>query len=220
MSGPRQTLIMIVVMTIMMGLILSAVFTWQAIGFSSGFLAAWAGRFIATYAIVLPTVLVVSPVAQWVARNLDRLLFGAPGGVARPRDVALAAWKANAAGHAGESFEPWFDSLSDDVSITMPLGPFRGENRGKLAARQIYTAIAAARPRLVYETPMRVSESGQTVVLEFDDHGSIGGAPYKNRIAASFDVKDGKIAAYREYFGDIDPGVVAMMAAKTPAPTV
>lgn len=74
MSGARQTLIMILTMTIMIGLILSAIFTWQAIGFSAGFFTAWMERFIATYIIVLPTVLIVSPMAQWVARTLDRRL--------------------------------------------------------------------------------------------------------------------------------------------------
>jgi hypothetical protein len=35
----RDTLIMIVLMTIMMGLSLSFVFTWQAMGFGPGFVA-------------------------------------------------------------------------------------------------------------------------------------------------------------------------------------
>lgn len=71
---PRRTLLMILFMTIMMGLILSAIFTWQDGGFRPGFVAAWLGRFIATYAIVLPTVVVVSPIAQWAAGWLDQAL--------------------------------------------------------------------------------------------------------------------------------------------------
>jgi ketosteroid isomerase-like protein len=208
----RKTLFMILIMTVMMGLILSAVFTWQATGFGADFLQAWADRFVSTYVIVLPTVLIVSPIAQALATRLDATFATASGpSPASPRDIVLAAWKANGAGHNGASFEPWFERLRDDVSITMPLGQFRGENKGMAVAHQIYGAIAAANPRLTYEDPIRISENGNTVVLEFDDHGTIAGYPYKNRIAASFDVVDGKIAAYREYFGDIDPAVVALM---------
>ncbi len=223
----RMSLFMMLIMTVLMGLVLSAVFTVQAVGLRQDFLAHWLGRFASTYVIVLPTVLVVAPIAQWAARRLDAMLAGAPDGIApasiapagiapdqapaSPRDIALAAWRANAAGHAGKDFSPWLDALADDVRITMPLGPFRGETVGKTGAAAIYAAIAGAQPRLTYEAPLRVTESGDTVVIEFDDHGVIAGMPYRNRIAGSFDIRDGKVAAYREYFGDIDPAVVALM---------
>jgi ketosteroid isomerase-like protein len=131
--------------------------------------------------------------------------------VAGPPSVAMEAWRRNALGHATGDFEPWLSMLTDDVLISMPVGPFRGDNHGIAAAREIYRAIADAKPRLVYEAPTRVSNSGATVVVEFDDHGTIAGVAYRNRIAASFDVRGGQIAAYREYFGDIDPAVVRMM---------
>jgi len=211
----RRTLLMILFMTIMMGLILSAIFTWQEAGFTGGFVAAWLGRFLSTYAIVLPTVLVVSPIAQWAAGRLDQALTPTSRASSSPRDIALAAWRANAAGHAGRDFKPWLDALADEVRITMPLGPFRGETVGKVGATAIYAAIASAQPRLVYEEPLRVTDHDDTVVIEFDDHGTIAGMPYRNRIAGSFDIRNGKVAAYREYFGDIDPAVVAMMNAST-----
>lgn len=69
--GTRQTLFMILSMTIMMGIILSGIFTWQAMGFGAGFIGVWASRFVSTYIIVLPTVLLVSPIAQRFARWLD-----------------------------------------------------------------------------------------------------------------------------------------------------
>lgn len=211
MSNRRQTLIMILAMTIMMGEILSAVFTWQATGFGSGFISAWMARFVSTYIIVLPTVLVVAPFAQQFAHWLDKRLDGGKSAATSPRNVALAAWRANGLGHGGGDFAPWLAALADDVRINMPLGPFRGETIGKGGAVRIYGAIAQAQPHIVYDEPLRISENGNTVVVEFDDHGTIGGMPYRNRIAASFDVKNGKIAAYREYFCDIDPSVVAMM---------
>ena len=127
------------------------------------------------------------------------------------RQVALKAWRRNADGHATGDFEPWCSMLADDVVVSMPLGPFRGDNHGIAAAREVYGAIAAAKPRLVYEEPLRISQSGTTVVIEFNDHGTIAGFPYHNRIAASFDVRGDKIASYREYFGDIDPALVRLM---------
>lgn len=209
----RRTILMILFMTILMGLTLSAVFTLQDIGPRSDFVPVWLARFAATYVLVLPTVILVSPIAQWASVRVDRALTPVQPVASSPRDIALAAWRANAAGHAGGSFDPWLDSLAEDVRITMPIGPFRGETIGKAGAGRIYAMIASAEPRLVYEEPLRVTDRGDTVVIEFDDHGTIAGMPYRNRIAASFDVRDGKISAYREYFGDIDPATVAMMTA-------
>lgn len=210
MTDIRHTAILILLMTLMMGLILSGIFTYVEMGLTQGFLGAWAARFLSTYVIVLPTVLIVSPVAQaatgWVIGWLDRAKV-----VSSPEAVALEAWRRNGIGHGGGTFEPWYQMLSPDVSITMPLGPFRGENRGIAAARAIYQAIAGATPRLTYDPPLRVTTKGNSVVIEFDDHGTIAGYPYRNRIAASFDIKQGKVVAYREYFGDVDPTIVAMM---------
>jgi ketosteroid isomerase-like protein len=209
-ASTRQTILMVFFMTLMMGIIISAWFTWQAIGFGTGFLSTWAQRFFSTYLVVVPTVLIVSPIAQGFAKTIDSYLTPTVAKTS-PREVALRAWAHNAQGHRGEGFDKWFAMLSSQVSITMPLGQFRGENKGIAKARDIYEAIASASPKLVYEKPLRISEGNNTVVIEFDDHGTIAGYPYRNSIAASFDIKDGKVAAYREYFGDIDPAVVAMM---------
>lgn len=210
----RVSLITMLVMTVLMGVILSGVLTLQETGPRDTFWLQWLDRFISTYVIVLPTVLLVSPLAHAAARRLEASLFRASRDTpAAPRDIAIAAWRANGAGHGGGDFGPWLSHLADDVRITMPLGPFRGESIGKDRAAALYGAIAASRPRLIYDEPLRVSESDATVVIEFDDHGAIAGHPYRNRIAASFDIRDGKIAAYREYFGDIDPDIVTLMNA-------
>jgi ketosteroid isomerase-like protein len=133
-----------------------------------------------------------------------------------PSVVAMEASRCNALGHAKGDLEPWWSILTDDVVISMPVGPFRGDNHGIAAAREIYRAIAAAKPRLIHEAPFRVSHSGATVVVEFEDHGTIAGVAYRNRIAASLDVPGGNIAAYRQYFGHIDPAVVRTMNGKGP----
>jgi uncharacterized membrane-anchored protein YitT (DUF2179 family) len=70
----RDTLIMMILMTILMGLSLSFVFNWQAMGFGPGFIATWLSRFAKTYVIVLPTVLVVSPIARVLTIRIGRIL--------------------------------------------------------------------------------------------------------------------------------------------------
>lgn len=62
---------------------------------------------------------------------------------------------------------------------------------------------------LTYAPPLRVTEMGDTVVIEFEDHGTIMDRPYRNRIANSFDVRGIHISGFREYFGDIDPDFIA-----------
>jgi hypothetical protein len=66
----RENLIMMLVMTMLMGISMSAVFTWQTHGFTADFLSLWAGRFITTWPIVIPIVLIAAPVAQWITRLL------------------------------------------------------------------------------------------------------------------------------------------------------
>lgn len=207
------TIVFTAAMTLLMGIVLSGVFTYRELGLGPDFASAWVWRFLETYALVLPTVLVVSPVARALTGAILRRV-PAPATSAPPVEVAMSAWRANAAGHRGEGFDAWLEHLADDVVVTMPTGPFRGDNEGIEAARAICRGIAAASPRLVYDAPLRVSSAGSTVVIEFDDHGTIAQQPYRNRIAASFDVRDGKVAAYREYFGDIDPRIVSLMAAE------
>jgi ketosteroid isomerase-like protein len=126
--------------------------------------------------------------------------------------VARAAWAHLAQGHRSGEFAPYLAMLSEDYEFSIPVGPFRGLNRGKVRAEAFFAAVAAAKPNLTYREPIRVCASADTVVIEFDDDGDFGGYAYKNRIAASFDIRDGLITAYREYFGDIDLESIALMA--------
>jgi Protein of unknown function (DUF2798) len=73
----RDTIIMMILMTIMMGLVLSGVFTWQAMGFDLGFVEAWLSRFARTYLIVLPTVLIVLPIARRLTAKIGHMIDGA-----------------------------------------------------------------------------------------------------------------------------------------------
>ena len=126
--------------------------------------------------------------------------------------TALRAWRALADAHNDGDFTRYLDLLTDDYTFSMPLGAFRGEHRGREAAAECYRQIAASEPRLVFADPLRVTRSGDTVVVEFEDEGTIMGQAYRNRIASSFDVRGDRICGYREYFGDIDPAMMVAMS--------
>ena len=65
-----QQLAFVFFMTLLMGLVLSFVFELQAglHGFDEAgrFVANWLRRFLGTYVIVLPVVVVVNPIAKWL----------------------------------------------------------------------------------------------------------------------------------------------------------
>lgn len=127
--------------------------------------------------------------------------------------VALRAWRALADAHDVGDFKPYLAMLTEDYVFSMPLGAFRGEHHGIAAATECYQQIAASEPKLVFGDPMRVTRQGDTVVIEFEDAGTIMGKPYRNCIASSFDVRGDRVCGYREYFGDIDPEMMVAMAA-------
>ncbi|NVO32275.1 nuclear transport factor 2 family protein [Hymenobacter lapidiphilus] len=128
-------------------------------------------------------------------------------------ETARRALRLLAAIHQGGPVEPYLDLLADDFVFYMPVGPFKGRNVGRERAGECYRQIAASEPNIAYEEPYRTTASGETVVFEFEDGGTLfGSVPYHNRIAASFDVRGGQIAAYREYFGEIDVPLMASMA--------
>jgi hypothetical protein len=124
-------------------------------------------------------------------------------------DVALKAFQALAKGHKKGSFDDYLALITDDYVFYAPVGEFRGKNVGKERARQFYKLITDAKADFVFSEPLRITSSGNTVVIEFTDEGTLMGNHYFNRIAASFDINaEGEIYGYREYFGDID--VVAL----------
>ena len=122
--------------------------------------------------------------------------------------IALKAFAALAKGHKAGSFQDYLDMLTDDYTFYAPVGEFRGKNVGKERATKFYQAITDAEADFVFSEPLRVTSNENTVVIEFTDEGTIMGQHYFNRIASSFDIINGKIYGYREYFGDID--VVAL----------
>lgn len=128
-----------------------------------------------------------------------------------PREVALQGFANLKQGFADGNFEPYLAMLTDDYTFTAPLGEFRGQNKGKDRAVEYYKQVNDFNARFDFHEPTRITADGNTVVIEFEDEGNIGGMSYKNLICNSFDIRGEQICGWREYWGDVDPKIVAMM---------
>ncbi len=107
-------------------------------------------------------------------------------------------------GLATGEWEPFLDMLTDDYTFWHPNGEYKGKNVGKERAAAFFEFVSVTiKAVLTVAPPYRVTSNEKTVVFEFEDEGHVGGEPYKNRLAISFDVRGDKISACREYYGEI-----------------
>ena len=103
--------------------------------------------------------------------------------------------------------------ISDDFTFWMPAGDVRGKNVGKTAWERYVRSATQAGTRLTISAPQVLTMSGDHFVFESTSEGLLfGKVPWKNRVAISVDVRDGKIVGFREYFGDLDPEFLRMLA--------
>lgn len=117
-------------------------------------------------------------------------------------EVAQKAFDRFRHGLATGDWNSLLDMLSDDFTFWFPVGPYRGLNHGKERMQEFLNYVSETFPGgLTINSIERITSNDTTVVFEFRDEGLMRGEPYKNRIAASFDVRGDKICAYREYFG-------------------
>lgn len=94
--------------------------------------------------------------------------------------------------------------LSDDYRSSVPYGPRDGLDGGTRLAQSLFGSVAKAGPTMPYRESVRTCASSSTVVIEYDEYGGFGDVPYRNEIAASFDIRDGLVIAYREYRGAVE----------------
>jgi ketosteroid isomerase-like protein len=125
--------------------------------------------------------------------------------------VALEAWRRLGEGHRTGDFGPYLAMLDDAVTIRMPVGDYREPHIGRAAAAEYYEMTRKFGVQLSFSEPSRVTRQDDTVVIEFNDQGTIAGEPYFNRVAAVFQVRGERIVDYREYFGSIDSATIARM---------
>ena len=118
-----------------------------------------------------------------------------------PVSVARTAFAHFTHGLASGVWEPFLEMLTDDFVFFFPVGPFKGAHVGREKAREFFAYVRATFPNGLTVSLDRVMSNDSSVVFEFRDEGELRGAPYRNRVAVSFDVRDQRISAYREYFG-------------------
>lgn len=99
-------------------------------------------------------------------------------------------------------WDEFLNMLTDDFTFWFPMGRYHGLNSGKPKAKEFLEYVSQSFAEGLSITSVeRVTSSDTTVVFEFLDEGKLQGEPYKNRVAASFDIRGDKICGYREYFG-------------------
>ncbi|XWK89334.1 MAG: nuclear transport factor 2 family protein [Phormidium sp.] len=99
-------------------------------------------------------------------------------------------------------WDEFLNMLTDDFTFWFPMGKYHGLNSGKPTAKEFLEYVSQSFAEGLSITSVeRVTSSDTTVVFEFRDEGKLLGEPYKNRVAASFDIRGDKICGYREYFG-------------------
>jgi ketosteroid isomerase-like protein len=116
--------------------------------------------------------------------------------------VAHQAFENLQHGLATGDWNPLLDLLTEDFTFWFPVGTYHGLNVGKEKAKDFFLYVSEMFGQTIRLTSLeRVTSNETTVVFEFRDEGMMQSAPYKNRIAVSFDVRGDKICGYREYFG-------------------
>lgn len=120
----------------------------------------------------------------------------------RTMEIARRGFDYFCQGLAKGDWKSFLKMLSEDFTFHFPSGKYQGANFGKAKAAEFFKYVSETFAEGITVTEvLRVTGSDTTVVFEFKDEGRLRGQPYKNRVAVSFDVRDDKIVAYREYFG-------------------
>lgn len=119
------------------------------------------------------------------------------------REVVLGAFEAFRTALRTKDWEPFLDCFTDDIEFWEPVpGEFNGRNVGKAKLREFYTS-QGDRLDLKTEDPLSLVVEGEQAVIEYAESGTLDGAPFSNRVAMSYAVRDGRIAMSREYLGDM-----------------
>jgi ketosteroid isomerase-like protein len=131
-----------------------------------------------------------------------------------PLATARRALEAFSHGYRTAEWDPFLALLAPDVEFWLPVGPYEERNVGRDAlAGFLRTMTDEHGARFNIHPPIRTSHGDGTVVFECPEDGDIGGSPVTNRLAVSFDVRDGLVHGMREYLG-MTSGLVAAAVAQ------
>jgi ketosteroid isomerase-like protein len=124
----------------------------------------------------------------------------------------IAAQKAFAAWEKGEKTGNYADFqalISPEFEVfSHPVQPARGVFTGTQARDMMLKLTAERRqnPNQLAFSNIRVHQSKNSFLFEFDSEGEVSGYPYKGWNAIRITIgTDNKVTSFREYLGDIDP---------------
>lgn len=120
--------------------------------------------------------------------------------------TALRAFKLFAKGWESGDFEPYIALLGEEMNFWFPTGVHRGKFSGVAGRKQMVAKChdhTVAGDRLTLHPPQYVMSNGSSVIFEFESEGLYAGKPYRGHNAIAFEVREGKIIGFREYFGDL-----------------
>jgi ketosteroid isomerase-like protein len=131
-----------------------------------------------------------------------------------PLATAHRALEAFSHGYRTAEWDSFLALLAPDVEFWLPVSPYEERNVGRDALGGFLRSMTDEHgARFNIHPPIRTSHSDGTVVFECPEDGEIGGSPVTNRLAVSFDVRDGLIHGMREYLGATSGLVAAALAA-------
>jgi ketosteroid isomerase-like protein len=100
------------------------------------------------------------------------------------------------------------DLFADDVVFRLPFAPepIPQETVGKAAVLEVYSGFPSLVSPLGFhdiEIKPLAADGGYVATYQSDCTMLPTGAPYRNRYIALFEVRDGKLAAFAEYFDPV-----------------
>lgn len=133
------------------------------------------------------------------------------------RETALRAYNAWAQGFVDGDFSGYLAMLSPSFEFSYPLGEHGGLYTGSEGYQHMVDKAnehAEQGTRLTMEPPSGVFVDGDRVAFLFESHGTFGEYEYRAHNMIVFGVSEGRITAFREFFGDVDTGFVCSLPAQ------
>ena len=120
--------------------------------------------------------------------------------------TARKAFDLFAQGWATGNFDPYIALLADEMNFWFPTGAHRGKFTGAAGRQEMIAKCqdhTNGGDRLTLHPPQYTLSDGASVMFEFEAEGLYAGEPYRGHNAIAFEIKEGKVVGFREYFGDL-----------------
>lgn len=120
---------------------------------------------------------------------------------------ATAIFEAQAAAHNNQGdeskLEAFFAMLHPEMKWRFPMGKYAGDHEGSPSFIEFFRYAADFfQNNIVYYLDQVFFDGEDTVAFRFHDEATkADGTPYQANVCIMYTIKDGKLAAYREYFG-------------------